>query len=69
MSNDLIEKLRAENAKLREALRPFAEFVGPRTISSFPPHMPITNGSQMARKQLTIGDCDFARTVYRMSVS
>ncbi len=40
------------------ALEPFAAFADDRA----PEHLPITAGSSMARKQLTIGDCLRART-------
>lgn len=53
------EKLLAE---CLNALRPFAEFADPRRV--VPPGMPITQGSSMARRQLTMGDCYFARDTW-----
>lgn len=41
-------------------LEPFAAFDDGRA----PEHLPITTGSSMARKQLTIGDCRRAREVH-----
>lgn len=41
------------------ALAPFAEF----DDGHAPEHLPITQGSRMARKQLTIADCRLAATV------
>jgi hypothetical protein len=40
---------------LRDAARPFADFVG-RIHNSAPENMPLTNGSSMAGRQLTVGD-------------
>lgn len=40
---------------LKAALEPFAAFADPRR--NMPPSMPITQGSGMARRQLTMGDC------------
>lgn len=45
---------RTEQA-LIAALEPFAAFGDPRRIA--PPGLPITQGSGMARRQLTMGDC------------
>jgi hypothetical protein len=46
-------------SELRQALEPFAAFADPR--NKIPENMPITQGSQMARRQLTMGDCYRAR--------
>ena len=40
---------------LVKALEPFASFADPRRYA--PPGLPITQGSGMARRQLTMGDC------------
>jgi hypothetical protein len=40
---------------LVDALEPFASFADARRIA--PPYLPITQGSGMARRQLTMGDC------------
>jgi hypothetical protein len=47
----------AGQAELRAALEPFAAFDDGRA----PEHLPITSGSGMARRQLTIGDCRKAK--------
>jgi Lar family restriction alleviation protein len=47
----------AGQAELVEALKPFAAFDDERA----PEHLPITSGSGMARRQLTIGDCRKAK--------
>lgn len=54
-----IETLERQREELVEALRPFADFDDGRA----PEHLPITQGSSYARKQLTIGDCRRARTL------
>lgn len=41
--------------RLREALRPFADFADPRGV--VPADFVITQGSSMAKRQLTMGDC------------
>ena len=51
--------LRADNERLREALRPFADYADQG--SSFPDEFKITFGSRLAKRQLTIGDCRRAR--------
>lgn len=40
---------------LVNALEPFAAFADPHRIA--PPELPITQGSRMARRQLTMADC------------
>lgn len=50
-----IANQRAENVWLRAALKPFADYADPSAV--FPPNIPITNGSRLARRQLTMGDC------------
>ena len=42
-------------AKLEEALRPFADYADHR--ARLPDTFPITSGSPMAKRQLTMGDC------------
>lgn len=42
-------------AVLADALAPFADFAGARRTA--PPGLPITVGSGVARRQLTMGDC------------
>lgn len=44
---------------LEAALQPFADFADPR--GTLPPGHQITQGSPMARRQLTMGDCYAAR--------
>ncbi len=56
-----IARLKAENAQLREALKPFADFANGSGAKHFPDNLVITSGSGMARKQLTLGDCHRAR--------
>jgi len=46
-------------AVLEAALRPFANYADDRKV--MPPEWPITLGSAMARRQLTMGDCYAAR--------
>jgi hypothetical protein len=45
--------------KLAEALEPFANYADPR--SAVPVNLPISNGSSLAKRQLTMGDCYIAR--------
>jgi hypothetical protein len=45
---------------LREALEPFSEFIGDDT--RLPADMPLTQGSAMARRQVTVADFRRART-------
>lgn len=52
----MAERIAAENARLRGALQPFAEFAG-GTVGRPPADTPITMGSRIARRQLTMGDC------------
>ena len=40
---------------LVSALEPFAAFADPHRMA--PPELPITQGSRMARRQLTMADC------------
>jgi hypothetical protein len=44
-----------EIERLRSALKPFADYADPSHI--VPAFHLITNGSPMAKKQLTMGDC------------
>ena len=47
----------AERIKaLEDALRPFADFAAARGFDRLPDHLPMTQGSSMARKQVTAGD-------------
>lgn len=48
-------KHEAELEKAEQVITPFAEFADPRR--KFPPNFTITNGSRMAKKQLTMDDC------------
>lgn len=50
---------------LCEALKPFAGFADPR--NTVPETWPITQGSRMARKQLTMGDCYRARAALALA--
>jgi hypothetical protein len=50
---------RRENEVLREALKPFADYADPH--GRFPPNLSITVGSDIAKRQLTMGDCYKAR--------
>ena len=52
---DLITAQAAQIEGLRKALEPFAAYADPH--GAFPADLPITSGSSMARKQLTMGDC------------
>lgn len=45
--------------RLEAAVKPFAEYADPRNL--MPASLPISNGSSMARQQLTMGDCYAAR--------
>jgi hypothetical protein len=45
-----------ELERLRGALAPFAEFAGGK-VGRPPADTPITMGSRIARRQLTMGDC------------
>lgn len=55
------------NKKARDALRPFADYADPsRRIR--PDHV-LTAGSQLAKRQLTMGDCYAARdALYRSGI-
>jgi len=44
-----------------EALKPFAEFINSRAFEVLPDDHVLSQGSLMARRQLTIGDCRKAR--------
>lgn len=52
-------RLQHEIDRLREALKPFADYADPRR--GVPPSFQITAGSPMARKQLLMQDCYRAR--------
>lgn len=41
---------------VREAFKPFADFMAGSAFDKLPGEMPLTNGSGMARRQLTVGD-------------
>jgi hypothetical protein len=58
-----IDRLRADNEKLRDALSPFADFAG-QPVGRPPDDMVLTNGSRMARRQLTMRDCRIAAEVF-----
>lgn len=47
--------LRELAKRMAAALEPFADFADPR--GAFPKEMQITRGSDMAKRQLTMGDC------------
>lgn len=48
-----------EIERLRMALAPFAAFADPRRVAL--PTLVITQGSSMAKRQLTMGDCYIAK--------
>ena len=52
-----IEHLKATNAKLRAALKPFADYADSPLALKMDRNFVITQGSPMARRQLTMGDC------------
>lgn len=54
-----VTALQADSDRLQAALKPFAEYADPRVIVPF--DFVITNGSKMAKRQLTMGDCYEAR--------
>lgn len=54
---DRMKAAEAEVAQLREALEPFADFA----VHQAPADHVITQGSPMAQRQLTMGDCQRAR--------
>lgn len=57
-----IAALRAENERLRAALKPFADYAPDQSkLTALPATVVITNGSPVAKRQLTIGDCYNAR--------
>ena len=76
---DVVKRLLAQKEEWREkygdavatadaalaALKPFAEYADPR--NKFPDTLQITNGSSLARRQLTMGDCYWARDVLSTS--
>lgn len=56
-----IARLEGENARLRIALEPFADYIAGTIGTTMAGGMVITRGSSLARRQLTIGDCQIAR--------
>lgn len=50
------DRLAAEVARLREVLAPFAEFARADSFDRLPDETPMTQGSRLARKQVTAGD-------------
>lgn len=48
-------ELQARVAQLEAALKPFAEFYGPH-LANVSADFPVTHGSSMARRQITVGD-------------
>ena len=55
----LVRKLNDDLFDMRAALQPFADYADPR--NKVRPEIPITPGSIMAKRQLTMGDCYAAR--------
>lgn len=55
-------RLTGERDGLAEALEPFAAFIGSET--KLPDDEPMTRGSSLARRQVTVGDFRRARRVY-----
>ena len=53
----------ARCAKLEAALKPFADFADVR--GALPNDYVITQGSSFAKQQLTMGDCNEARSVLK----
>jgi hypothetical protein len=53
--SDALAASQAEVARLRSALKPFADFADPS--GRVPPALPITHGSAMAKRQLRMVDC------------
>jgi hypothetical protein len=66
---DEIERLRADNARLREALAPFVAVVLPASHwqSGWPDYAPLDTAMGSGRAPLTIGDCRRARTATETS--
>lgn len=58
---ELATKAVDENESLRAALKPFADYADPRVVVPF--DFVITQGSELAKRQLTMGDCYEARRV------
>ncbi|EFL88333.1 hypothetical protein [Ahrensia sp. R2A130] len=58
-----LPKLEADNARLREALEPFAAFARLSGVARLPNDFPLTSGSRIAVKQLTVGDVRYALAV------
>lgn len=52
----IFRRMVKEVESLQAALAPFAEFAG-GVVGRPPADTPITMGSRMARRQLTMGDC------------
>lgn len=60
-----VVKTPAPSDGLREALEPFAEFARASSFDKLPDDMPMTQGSRMARRQVTAGD--FKRALAALS--
>jgi len=57
MARELLDLRRATSADdLRAALEPFAEFARASGFSKLPDDLPMTQGSRLARRQVTAGD-------------
>lgn len=58
------DQLAARVEELREALAPFADFIGRVDEQRLPADMPLTLGSPLARRQVTVADFRRAGAVY-----
>jgi hypothetical protein len=59
----------AENARLVEALKPFATFAEARNFDKLSDNMPMTLGSRLAHRQVTAGDFKRARAALSQTVT
>lgn len=60
-SRALAERIAPLIERYEAALAPFAEYADP--YNRVPDHLPITHGSNMGKRQLTMGDCYIAAGV------
>ena len=64
-SEDVVRAAKVEIERLREALEPFAEFARVSGFDKLPLDTPMTQGSRLARKQVTVADFIRARAALK----
>ena len=61
---EAMQRAAATIEKLREALKPFAEYASAPSFDKLPDHFVMTQGSLLARRQVTAGQFKHALKVY-----